>query len=149
MPIVKVTKTVVEKLVKLCETYESGVLGEQIGWCDLENVCGMPYQTLGKHKEIYDAFTKAKKALRARRAGTQNQPKKPILETSEMEESIIKLQAEKKMLEEKVEAYEQRFTRWLFNASSAGIDPESFERDIPTSLNHDLRKRGSLNKTKK
>ena len=145
MPVTKVTKTVIEKMVSLCETYESGVLGSKFGWHDLESVCGMPYQTLCKNPKINNAYKKAKKALKERSTAADFRPNHTAMPTSEMELKISKLEEDNKSLRTKLEAYDQRFARWLFNATATGIDIVRLDELIPPSLDAALRKRNSLN----
>lgn len=149
MPVQKVTKVVIEKLIKLCETYESGVIGDQFGWSDLEEVSGLPYQTLCKYREINNAYQRAKNAIRDRRLKGVAQQKTPTLKESEMEALIMKLQAENILLKKQVDAYAQRFSKWMFNAMRKGVDMEGLEAEIPKSLNTAMRERGSLPKSKK
>jgi hypothetical protein len=144
MPVTKVTKTVIDKLVSLCETYESGVLGNKFSWHDLESVCGLPYQTLCKYSEINKAYKKAKKALRERSASDHVKPIYPRMPASEMEQKIHKLQEENKSLKAALEAHEQRFARWLFNAATKNIDISLLDKLIPASLDAATRKRNSL-----
>lgn len=144
MPVTKVTKTVIEKLVTLCERYESGALGNKFGWQDLECVCGLPYQTLCKYSEIDKAYKKAKRALRERAATDAVKPNLISIPASEMELKIRKLQEENKSLKASVEAYDQRFARWLFNATASGIDISRLDALIPQSLDAAVRKRNSL-----
>ena len=143
MPVKKITKTVIEKLVNLCEAYESGVMGNTFGWHDLERVCGIPYQTLRKYQDIDNAYKKAKKALKERNAEHINQVKKPVMQSSEMETELSRLREANKKLASQLHAYDQRFVKWLFNITTLGIDPSQLEKDIPQSLNFDLRKRNS------
>ncbi len=144
MPVTKVTKTVIDKLVLLCGTYESGALGSKFGWHDLEIVCGLPYQTLCKYPEITRAYKKAKKAIRDRSATDVVMPNKATMPTSEMELRVNKIEEENKRLKAKLDEYDQRFSRWLFNATATGIDIARLDQLIPPSLDAAIRKRNAL-----
>ncbi|MFC4653938.1 hypothetical protein ACFO3I_02745 [Rheinheimera marina] len=144
VPKVKVTKVVIEKLVNLCNKYSRGELGDKFGWQDLNDVCGLPYQTLCKNKDIYQAYQHAKKSLKERRQSNVTQISAVRASSCELEIMNAELVSKNVELEKKLKEYELRFSTWMFNLTSLGISLESLEQDIPASVKYEFRKKNNV-----
>jgi hypothetical protein len=144
MPTIKLTKAVVGKLVHLCNTYASGALGDRFSWQDLENVCGMPYQTLCKNPQIKEAYSAAKQALQKMRGAQTAVNPARRMETTELEQKCLLLEAQNAALQEKLKQYELRFVTYAHNVAAMGFNPERLEDPTPESVKHDARKRNNI-----
>lgn len=144
MPTIKVTEYVVEKLVNLCNTYASGVMGDKFNWQDLEKVSNLPYQTLQRNNEIYRAYKRAKEALQKRRAGNLTTVNKSTVTPTELETEYVALKAENEQLKILLQQQKQRFVKWMNNLSSKGIDYQLLDEDIPQSVKYEGRKKNNI-----
>ena len=148
MPTVKFTDAVVDKLVHLCNTYASGVLGERFGWQDLERVCGLPYQTLGKNPRIFQAYHEAKQALRKLRGAQVAIDPVSKMKPTELEKRCAQLEEQNAALEKKLRLYELRFATFLHNIAKQGLQPDAFEKPIQESLKYAARKKNNIKSIK-
>lgn len=144
MPTVKLTDAVVDKLVHLCNTYASGVLGDRFGWQDLERVCGLPYQTLCKNSRIFQAYQEAKQALRKQRGAEAAIAPVRKMKPNELEQRCAQLEEQNAELEKKLKQYELRFVTYLHNLARQGLQPDVFEKPIQESLKYAARKKNNI-----
>lgn len=127
MPKVVVTQDTLPKVLYLIETWE-GKLTWPLLCTKVMNMLGVEggvtRQALSSYKEIQEAFSSRKEALR------HGPSIKPVVDDSQiayLQNQIASLQAELKEAKELNERYKHRFVKWQYNAYRHGVRLESLD----------------------
>lgn len=120
-----ITPKVEEQALTLLDEWATGQLGNELSWAKLEKAFGYSRQALSANKSIKNRFDEAKKSLKILKRETL----KKSLNDAELEH----LRSENEELKRKINEFEKRFTRWINNCYTKGINPLELDEPIGIS----------------
>ena len=110
------------------------VRGEKVTWKRIEEVAGYTRAALTKKEKIqtaYDAATAESKTI-----------KTDAEKISELTEEVEKLKKKSARNDKIIEDYDNKYVRWIYNASAVGISEEQLNRSLPKTMKTTKREKG-------
>lgn len=127
-----ITERVKNKIIKIIDLMVAR--NEKVTWDKIAQAAGYTRAALSRDEEIKEAYQKAKKGSRVLRTDAQK--------IADLTNEVSKLEDKVKKLNLLKKNYENKYIRWLYNASNSGVSEEILNRPLPDTMKTTKRKKG-------
>ncbi|WP_413112595.1 hypothetical protein [Thaumasiovibrio sp. DFM-14] len=127
-----ITEHVKNKIIKIIDLMVAR--NEKVTWDKIAQAAGYTRAALSRDEEIKEAYQKAKKGSRILRTDAQK--------IADLTNEVSKLEDKVKKLNLLKKNYENKYIRWLYNASNSGVSEEILNRPLPDTMKITKRKKG-------
>ncbi|MEZ9026857.1 MULTISPECIES: DUF6262 family protein [Vibrio] len=127
-----ITEHVKNKIIKIIDLMVAR--NEKVTWDKIAQAAGYTRAALSRDEEIKEAYQKAKKGSRILRTDAQK--------IADLTNEVSKLEDKVKKLNLLKKNYENKYIRWLYNASNSGVSEEILNRPLPDTMKTTKRKKG-------
>ncbi|MGO2162086.1 MAG: DUF6262 family protein [Vibrio toranzoniae] len=107
---------------------------EIVTWKKIAEAAGYSRAALSRNDKIKKAYDAAKGGSRVLRTDEQV--------IADLTDKVSKLEDEVKKLNLLKKSYENKYIRWLYNASNSGVSEEVLNRPLPDTMKTTKRKKG-------
>ncbi|TDP27338.1 hypothetical protein DEU29_13111 [Idiomarina aquatica] len=122
-------KEICDLIVLLASRSKNG----KVTWGKLEEVTGFTRQALSARDAIAEAYKEVNSTTKTKVTSEKR--------VEELEAKLTKIQAECSRLKKTLQEYDQKYVRWMYNATNANLTVEQLNSPVPHSMKTESRRR--------